>query len=120
MTPAELYEIYYLTLGTMDRFFEFWMTASFSVVVAAHFIHKSIDRRIVILIGVVYFLFSVSLGIRYSIAIAKLVDIRDQLIMQGESLSTAMSNAAGASIAITVMVGFLGTVGYLYYTYNGE
>ena len=120
MTPAELYEIYYLTLGAMDRFFEFWMTASFSVVVAAYFIHKSIDRRILMLIGVVYLLFSVSLAIRYSIATAKFVDVRDQLILQGESLSAAMSYAAGASIVLTFIVGFLGTLGYLYHTYNGK
>ena len=120
MTPAELYEIYYLTLGTMDRFFEFWMTASFSVVVAAYFIREGANRRILMLMGVVYFLFSVSLGIRYAIAVGKLIDIRDQLIQQGETLSVAVSNAAGLSIYITVAVGFFGTLGYLYYTYNGK
>lgn len=120
MNPAELYEIYYLTLGTLDRFFEFWMTASFSVVVAAYFIREGTNRRILMLMGVVYFLFSLSLGIRYAIAAAKLIDIRDQLIQQGEALSVAMSNAAGLSIYLTVAVGFLGTLGYLYYTYKAQ
>jgi len=117
MTAPELYEIYYMTMGTMDRIFEFWLTASFSVVIAAFFLGPKVNRFIFWLLFGGYSLFSIGLGVRYLIASNTLVSMRDQLIGMGEPFSALMSNGAGAFVALTCLFGFFGTLGYLCYSY---
>ena len=120
MSVVELYDVYYLTLGTLDRFFEFWMTASFSVVVAAFFLNEKMNRYIYLLLSIGYTLFSLSLGVRYFIASRTLIHVRDQLIALGEPFSAISSGAAGASIWLTFIFGLLGTLGYLQYAYSRQ
>ena len=117
MTAPEVYEIYYMTMGTMDQIFEFWLTASFSVVIAAFFLSHKMNRFIFLLLFGGYTLFSIGLGVRYVIASTTLVSMRDQLIDMGEPFSALMSTGAGVFVALTCLFGFFGTLGYLCYSY---
>lgn len=118
MSIGELYEIYFLTLGTLDRLLEFWVTASFSVVIASFFLGEKINRYIFILILLGYLLYSVNIGLRYNIAVETLMEIRNQLIAQGATiLSDSSVGALNISQGLLFSFGFFATLGYLCYTY---
>ena len=57
MTSYETLALFYETSNTLDRFFDFWLSATFAVVVAAHLGRDSINRSYARVIVVLYLSF---------------------------------------------------------------
>lgn len=115
MTIAEQYQLLYAILETLDRLFEFWLSASFAVVVAAHFMIGNLSRYLAIFVSLSYTLFSFTLVFRFRSNGTLFGDVRDSLIAAGETLNLDASNFGGLLLFLTFVVGFLGTNGYLWY-----
>ena len=117
MTIAEQYQLMYVILETLDRLFEFWLSASFAVVVAAHFMIGNLSRYLAIFMSLAYTLFSFTLVFRFRSNGTKFGEVRDSLLAAGETLNLDASNFGGLLLFLTFVVGFLGTNGYLWYCY---
>ena len=115
MTIAEQYQLLYTILETMDRLFEFWISGSFAVVVAAHFMIGNLSRYLTSFMSLSYTLFSFTLVFRFRGNGTKFSEIRDSLIAAGETVNLDASNFGGVLLFLTFVVGFLGANGYLWY-----
>ena len=117
MTIAEHYELIYAILETLDRLFEFWLSASFAVIVAAHFMIGKLNRYLALFMSMAYSLFSFTLAFRFYSNGKKLSEFRDSLLSLGETLNPDASNFGGLLLFLTFFVGFLGTNAYVWYCY---
>jgi hypothetical protein len=117
MTIAELYEIYYIVLATMDQIYEFWLTASFAVVIASYFAAKHLTRALYIVLALAYSLFSIWLAVRMWAASSKLEDIRARLLKLGETFADISLPFIVLLVSLYVL-GFAGTLLFLRHSYN--
>jgi hypothetical protein len=65
LSTAELIEAAYLVTANSDRLFEHWLTATFAVIVASHFIGSQMSKYLFSLIQIIYSLFSFYILIRW-------------------------------------------------------
>jgi hypothetical protein len=118
MSVPELYEIFYAQFEVLDRSFEFWLTATFSVVVASHFMAGSMTRGLATLMALVYTLFSLAMAWRWRAAGLKFAEIRDQLVSAGEYYLVDASNVVGFLLVMTFVVGFSGALVFIWRSFR--
>ncbi len=118
MSIAETYEIYYVVLATMDQIFQFWLSASFAVILTSYFASEMLTRWIFWLVSASYVLFSVLLGTRYFLAGAKLVELRDRLMAAGEHFDPTLVSSIALYTLLLYIIGVIGTLSYLRYSYR--
>jgi hypothetical protein len=114
----ELYEVFYNALEVMDRIFEFWMSGTFALVIAAYFIGENMSRLMFWLMSIGYLLFSAALAIRYMASAGKLVEMRVQLEAAGEVLPLSVEAGFGSSMVF--VFGSAGTLIYLVQNYRNK
>ena len=56
MSIGELYELFYIILEAADRVFEFWLSASFAIVVATFIAADRLSKRMYQVITLAYIL----------------------------------------------------------------
>ena len=69
--PLSLYEsvdLFYLTLRTQDGFFDFWISATFAVIIACHSGSRTLTKGFSLLMAVMYTVFSVNMLSRWLLA----------------------------------------------------
>ena len=71
---GDLYDVLYAVLEASDRIFEFWITASFSVVIASFFAASRMTRAMFVLISIMYGIVSANMLVRWFIATLKFRD----------------------------------------------
>ena len=64
-SAAELVEIYYLARSSMDAQFQFWVSITFAVIVAAFVARSRLSRTLRILISLLYLLATVNLTVLF-------------------------------------------------------
>ena len=57
----ETTELFYIILEAQDRFFEFWITATFAVIIACHLGSSILTRSFSLMISFMYLAFSINL-----------------------------------------------------------
>ena len=115
--PGTLYQASYAALEATDRAIEFWLSASFAIVVATFLASERLNRAMYIFITGGYLLVSANMLGRYWIHAARYVQWRDILIELGEPYNTSLSVAVvGTQLAIFV-VGTCGTLYFVWHTY---
>ena len=115
MSESEVIEMMYEALGYADRNFEFWISASFAVILAFHFSGARLTTLMYRLITFLYLSATVLFMSRWSVAAMQYAAFRQQLIDMGASIE--VSNDA-REIIITVayvIVILLGTIGTVYF-----
>ena len=118
MSVPELYEIFYAQLDLMDRTYEFWLSATFAVVVASHFMAGSLSRRLAAFIALVYSLFSFAVALRWMSATRRFGVVRQQLISSGEVHDLESGTIVGILLALTFAAGFVGTLAFIWSSYQ--
>jgi hypothetical protein len=118
LSTAELYDIYFSALGTMDRIFEFWLTASFAVVVASHFISSSMSRGLALLMSSAYVLFSAAMAARFLIVSFKMNETQGRLVSIGESYPGELSQFVGILLVSLFAVGSVGVLAFVWRAYR--
>ena len=116
MSVADLYETFFVALAHMDRIFEFWMTASFGAVVAAHFMSGRVSDRLSAVLAFLYSLFSLNLLVRYLLAGAKMREMRSRLIEAGESYPDSIADFSGAVGGAVFVLGFGAVLYFIWQT----
>ncbi len=84
MSPAELYELYYMAQDAMDRLLQFMITISFAVVIAAYLGSDKLNGFLYSVVGVLFTLVFVILGFRMNTAIEKAIEFQARLAAHGE------------------------------------
>lgn len=107
MTIAELYDLLYTTRSMLDQILEFWLTASFAVLVASHFLADRLTRPIAALLAISYSVFSALLMTRFYVTGTKAFEIRERLVAAGETFSGGGSQLVGILSTVTFIVGFV-------------
>ena len=64
----ESVQLFYLTLSTQDRFFDFWISATFAVIIACHLGSRTLTKGFSVLMAVMYTVFSVNMLLRWLLA----------------------------------------------------
>jgi hypothetical protein len=118
MSESEVIEMMYEALGYADRNFEFWISASFAVILAFHF---SGDRLTTLMYRLITFLYcsaTVLFVARWSVAALQYASFRQQLLDMGASIEISGNVMEGIiTLAYVIVIG-LGTAGTIYFGYK--
>ena len=114
MGVADLYEVYYTVVGAMDQMFEFWLAASFAVILACYFAAEILTRWFYLAISFAYIVFSILTGARFYSASIKLTEFRARLEAAGEVFDTGVFFAVGVLHMMLYVLGSIATLAYLY------
>lgn len=118
MSEVEVIELMYEALGYADRNFEFWISASFAVILAFHFSGDKLTTLMFRMITFLYVSTAILFVSRWTVAAMQYASFRQQLIDMGSSLQVS-SNFMEGFIGLTYTVVFwLGTVGTVYFGYR--
>lgn len=79
MTTYETLALFYETSTTLDRFFDFWLTATFAVIVAVHMGKETITRAYANVIIALYLAFTVSILARQAAFSGFMASLRDRM-----------------------------------------
>jgi len=118
MTESEIFEMMYESLSYADRNFEFWISASFAVILAFHFSGNSLSRLMHRLLTFLYLSATILFISRWLVAALQYASFRGQLV----ALDTAIRISSDAMeilifIAYILVIG-LGTAGTAYFGYK--
>ena len=128
LTFSEAAELFYIAMETQDRFFEFWITATFAVVIACHLGSKTLTKGFSTMISLLYLAFSANMIARWYLAGGAVGGFRDAMIgdmlqpggfMSPESQEILMY-ISRISARGTLFIGTAVTIFFVWYTYNNQ
>ncbi len=118
---GNIYETLYAVLEASDRIFEFWITASFAVVIATFLAASRVTKVMFVLISFTYGIVLANMLIRWSIATLKFRELQAALIEQGEVFpSSLLINTSGLLTITTFVIGTCGTLYFVWFTYRNQ
>ena len=117
MSPFELAELIINVTGQMDSLFNYWMSASFAVLISSYIAKEHFNYLIPLTISVLYFLASVMFLSRYYAMTTLLLHYME---MAGDSLPPQFISASpiiGITRAPTFVIGVIISEVYLWHSY---
>ncbi|MGR8946682.1 MAG: hypothetical protein ACU84Q_01455 [Gammaproteobacteria bacterium] len=118
MSVPELYQTFYAILETVDRILEFWISASFAIVVAIFLGAERLNKTMFFLISIAYSLVTANMFVRTWINASKFVEIRTLLIDKGEIFDASLSTLAWLLQLGVMTFGTFGTLFFVWYMYR--
>jgi hypothetical protein len=115
MSEAEIIEMMYESLGYADRNFEFWISASFAVILAFHFSGNKLTTLMYRLITFLYCSATILFVCRWAVAAMQYASFRMQLLDMGASIQLSGNVMEGIITLAYAIVIILGTAGTLYF-----
>ena len=116
MSPAELYETYYMTQEAIDRLLQFQISISFAVVIAVFLASNRLNGFFYLVIGLTFSLVYIILALRMNTAIEKTIEFEEKLKELGE-IFPEYPWLVQISV-LTVVLIYTSVVGFLYYWYR--
>jgi hypothetical protein len=117
MTEYELMDAFATQMVAVDRVFEFWLTASFAVIVAAHFAGRDLSKSMRLMIALLYIGTSAFFAYRYSMATSMTYSLGNELGQKGmyrvPNAITQLTPYFGILRALIFITGVAGTVYFL-------
>lgn len=115
LSQAEIYQILFSALSTVDSILQIWLTITFAVLVAAFLAGKHINQFMYILISSLYGLASIVLITRFVSAAVLMFHFQNLLVMSGYK-PWPVPNLIGVIIAVgTFLLFFGGTIGTIWF-----
>ena len=122
--PLSLYEaseLFYLALDTQDRFFEFWITATFAVIIACHIGSTILSRSFSIMISFIYLAFSANMIGKWFIAGEAMTRYRDMIATHtGIQPQGTLADLSTMLSMTTLFIGTGITIFFVWYTYKNQ
>lgn len=116
---GDLYEAFYAQLENQDRIFEFWITLTFAVAVAAYIAASNLTRSLYILVTTMYLVVSINLILRSIVSAMKFRELQMQLERAGEVFPlTDVKIAIAVLTVVTFILGTLATLYFVWHTYR--
>ena len=116
MTEYELVQSWFSGIEAYDSGFEFWLTGTFAVIVACHLGQDILDKWYTFFIAILYTIFSINMLFRSLLAAELIARYREQL-PQFVIISEPWLVSGNMMMAtITFIVGFFGTLFFVFRT----
>ena len=117
----EATELFYIVLETQDRFFEFWITATFAVIIACHLGSSILTRSFSVMISFMYVAFSINMIGRWFLAAGAVSRYRNDMASQsGIQLNEQLIDLSRMLSTTTLLVGTTVTIFFVWYTYKNQ
>ena len=117
----EATELFYIVLETQDRFFEFWITATFAVIIACHLGSSILTRSFSLMISFMYLAFSINLIGRWSFVAEAVSRYRNDMASQsGIQLNEQLIDLSRMLSMTTLIVGTAITIFFVWYTCKNQ
>ena len=116
--PIEELTFVYTVIEAQDRLYEFWLTGTFAVIIAAHFTSERMSKQLFALLIITYISFAVATMLRFLATNARLSDAQDLIREIDPGAINPFGAFAGASIPISFLIGTVGTILYLVSSYR--
>ena len=116
MTEYELVQSLFSGIETYDSGFEFWLTGTFAVIVACHLGQDILDKWYTLFIASLYTIFSLNMLLRTILASELILRYREQLPQFGITSDTWLVSGNVMMATITFIVGFFGTLFFVFRT----
>ena len=116
MTEYELVQSLFSGIETYDSGFEFWLTGTFAVIVACHLGQDILDKWYALFLATLYTMFSLNMLFRSMLAGELIVRYREQLQQLSITSETWLSSGNVMLASITFIVGFFGTLFFVFRT----
>ena len=116
--PIEELTFVYTVIEAQDRLYEFWLTGTFAVIIAAHFASERMTKQLFALLIITYISFAVATMLRFLATNARLNDAQDLIREVDPGAVNAFGAFASASIPISFLIGTVGAIFYLVSSYR--
>ena len=117
----ETTELFYIILEAQDRFFEFWITATFAVIIACHLGSSILTRSFSLMISFMYLAFSINLIGRWVFVAEAVSRYRNDMASQsGIQLNEQLIDLSRMLSTTTLLVGTTVTIFFVWYTYKNQ
>ena len=117
----EATELFYTVLETQDRFFEFWITATFAVIIACHLGSSILTQSFSVMISFMYVAFSTNMIGRWFLAAGAVSRYRNDMASQsGIQLNEQLMDLSRMLSMTTLLVGTSVTIFFVWYTYKNQ
>ena len=128
LTLSEATELFYIAMETQDRFFEFWITATFAVIIACHLGSKTLTKGFSAMISLLYLAFSANMIARWYLAGGAVGGFRDSMIdgmtqlggFMNPEIQEILIDISRISSRGTLFIGTAVTIFFVWYTYNNQ
>ena len=117
----EANELFYIVLETQDRFFEFWITATFAVIIACHLGSSILTQSFSVMISFMYVAFSINMIGRWFLAAGAVSRYRNDMASQsGIQINEQLIDLSRMLSMTTLLVGTTVTIFFIWYTYKNQ
>ena len=121
LSLAEAVELFYMAMETQDRFFEFWISATFAVIIACHLGSRTLTQGYSAMVAVMYTAFSVNMVGRWLLAQGAVTQYRGQMltILEADSRAQLVDLARLLTFG-TLVVGTIITLFFIWFTFKNR
>ena len=115
MSLAEAVELFYMAMETQDRFFEFWISATFAVIIACHLGSRTLTQGFSAMVAVMYTAFSVNMISRWLMAQGAVTRYRSEMFALLETDNRAQLIDLSRLLTLSTLV--FGTIITLFFVW---
>ena len=116
--PIEELTFVYTVIEAQDRLYQFWLTGTFAVIIAAHFTSERMTKQLFALLIITYISFAAATMFRFLAANARLIDALELVREIDPGAANPFATLASASIPISFLIGTIGAIFYLVSSYR--
>ena len=121
LSLAEAVELFYMAMETQDRFFEFWISATFAVIIACHLGSRTLTQGYSAMVAVMYTAFSINMVSRWLLAQGAVTQYRGQMLTILEADSHAQLVDLSRFLTFgTLVVGTIITLFFIWFTFKNR
>ena len=111
----EAVELFYVAMETQDRFFEFWISATFAVIIACHLGSRTLTQGFSAMVAVMYTAFSVNMISRWLMAQGAVTRYRSEMFALLETDNRAQFIDLSRLLTLSTLV--FGTIITLFFVW---
>ena len=115
LSLAEAVELFYMAMETQDRFFEFWISATFAVIIACHLGSRTLTQGFSAMVAVMYTAFSVNMISRWLMAQGAVTRYRSEMFALLETDNRAQLIDLSRLLTLSTLV--FGTIITLFFVW---
>ena len=121
LSLAEAVELFYMAMETQDRFFEFWISATFAVIIACHLGSRTLAQGYSAMVAVMYTAFSVNMVSRWLLAQGAVTRYRGEMLtlLEANNRSQLVDLARFLTFG-TLVVGTIITLFFIWFTFKNR
>ena len=115
----ESVQLFYLTLSTQDRFFDFWISATFAVIIACHLGSRTLTQGFSALMALLYTAFSINMLSRWLLAQGAVVRYRTEMLaLSGGDGRLELVDLSRSLTFGTLIIGTVVTLFFVWFTFK--